>query len=279
MPRHGKQIYVEIRIRCPLERLWALSQDPALHPRWDLRFSRIIPTGTGSDGHSRFRYEFRLPFYTITGHGTSLGLRTGAGGQATSVLKFSPNSVLSPIGPGSGYWRYVPSAEGVSFITGYNYTPGMGAVGSRLDRRVIRPALGWATALSFDRLRLWAEHGVDPAASRNAWLRDTAGRAAGVAVAVALLHKVARLQEAVRADKAAGWNWLPVAGCCLAALTAAAAAVGFPPHPAVPRAGRCLRRPPVKESAEPPESLAALAEPDGEGAGFPRPAFTAGVGP
>jgi hypothetical protein len=177
--RRGQQVYVEVLIRSSLERVWTLSQDPALHPRWDLRFSRIIPTGVGSDGHSRFRYEFQLPFYVIAGNGTSLGHKRGAGGQATSVLKFSTSNQLSPIGSGSGYWRYVPRDQGVRFITGYNYTPGLGAMGRKLDRWIIRPALGWATALSFDRLRLWAESGVDPARSRNAWFLDAAARRRG----------------------------------------------------------------------------------------------------
>lgn len=111
--RGGRQIYVEILVRSSMENLWELSQDPALHPRWDLRFSRIIPTGVGSDGHLQFRYEFQLPFYAITGTGTSLGHKTTAAGQATSVLKFSTSNPLSPIGPGSGYWRYIPVDQGI----------------------------------------------------------------------------------------------------------------------------------------------------------------------
>ena len=31
-------IYVEILIRAPMEALWAHSQTPELHERWDLRF-------------------------------------------------------------------------------------------------------------------------------------------------------------------------------------------------------------------------------------------------
>jgi len=34
-------IYVEIRIRAPIEAIWAHTQTPDLHERWDLRFSRI----------------------------------------------------------------------------------------------------------------------------------------------------------------------------------------------------------------------------------------------
>ena len=34
-------IYVEILVRAPMDALWAHTQTPALHERWDLRFSRI----------------------------------------------------------------------------------------------------------------------------------------------------------------------------------------------------------------------------------------------
>jgi hypothetical protein len=34
-------IYVEILVRAPMDALWAHTQTPALHERWDLRFHRI----------------------------------------------------------------------------------------------------------------------------------------------------------------------------------------------------------------------------------------------
>lgn len=256
-PGRGNQIYVEILVRSSLERLWELSQEPALHPRWDLRFSRIIPTGVASDGHSQFRYEYRLPFHTIAGSGTSLGLKTGADGQSTSVLKFSTSNFLSPIGPGSGYWRYVPSAQGIRFITGYNYVPGMGAVGRRLDKRFIRPALGWATAVSFDRLRLWAESDVDPAVSRNAWLLDAAARVGGLTGGVLILGHALTMHRDPLSRKG-----LPAAASAFAlGLALGAFALTFPSHPKVPRAARCLRRPPDRSSAEAPASLKTLPDP------------------
>src|SRR5690606_7735983 len=39
--------------------------------------------------------------------------------------------------------------------------------GRLLDRLVFRPLMAWATAWSFDRLRLWIERGIDPALSRQ----------------------------------------------------------------------------------------------------------------
>ena len=241
--RRGRPIYVEIPVRCGIERLWQLTQNTALHPRWDLRFSAIIPTDPGADGTQCFRYEFRLPFHTIRGTGTSLGTRGSAGGHSTSVLKFTTGDPLSPIGTGAGYWRYLEHDGGVRFITSYNYQPGWGVAGRVLDRRIIRPALGWATALSFDRLRLWAESGIDPAAARTAWLADAAARTAGWSLGIGLLAGAFRRPGTV-APLAAG-----VIGGLLAG-----AAWAFPPSTAVPRAGRCLRSEPDRGPAHPPAS-------------------------
>ncbi|WP_043484414.1 hypothetical protein [Arthrobacter sp. SPG23] len=241
------QIYVEIGIRTSMDRLWTLSQDPDLHPRWDLRFSRIIPTGGDDGGPVSFRYEFRLPFHTIKGTGTSLGHRFRADGQATSVLKFATADALSPIGPGSGYWRYIPTAGGVRFITGYNYRPGMGVLGKMMDGRVIRPALGWATAISFDRLRLWAESDIDPRDSRNRWIIDAAARSGGFIASALLLRRAFTGQHA--------------AGATALAVTAALASWILPPHRTVPRAGRCLRQTPDPRSGRAPSALAALPSP------------------
>lgn len=188
-PAKHKPIYVETSIRAPMEHVWALSQDPALHARWDLRFSRIVPTGGDDQGLLHFRYEFRLPLHIIRGNGTSLGHRHRSDGQATSVLKFDTADPLSPIGSGSGYWRYVPTEDGLRFITGFNYQPGMGTLGKVLDSHVFRPALGWATAISFDRLRLWAEADLDPRDSRNGWFVDAEARAGGSLAAGALLRR------------------------------------------------------------------------------------------
>jgi hypothetical protein len=48
-------VYVEIEIRAPLDRVWILTQDPAHHPRSDLRFSSITPTAQLANG--RYRCE------------------------------------------------------------------------------------------------------------------------------------------------------------------------------------------------------------------------------
>lgn len=245
--KSAKPLYVEIHIRAALERVWELSQDPAAHPRWDLRFSRIVAVAQNELGQVRFRYEFLLPLHTIKGTGTSLGHRNRADGQATSVLKFATTDWLSPIGSGSGYWRYIPTDNGLRFVTGYNYQPGMGFIGKALDANVIRPALGWATAISFDRLRLWAESGLEPTTARNRWFMDAGARAGGGLAAAGLF----RLAVSRRS-----------AGSAALGMVAAWAAIKIPAHDSVPRAGRCLRTAPDERAARAPSTLAGLPEPE-----------------
>jgi hypothetical protein len=151
-------IYVETRVRGHLEDLWQRTQDPVLHERWDLRFSEIdyLPR----DGHEpqRFRYETRIGFgLRVRGEGESMGTRDGAAGERTSALRFWSDDPKSLIREGSGYWRYVPTADGVRFLTWYDYRTRFGLLGRLVDRVLFRPLMGWATAWSFDRLRLWIE--------------------------------------------------------------------------------------------------------------------------
>src|SRR5205085_750191 len=71
----------------------------------------------------------------------------------------------SLIRTGSGYWQYIPEKDGVRFLTWYDYETRFGILGSLFDRAIFRPMIGWATAWSFDRLRLWIEKGIVPAAA------------------------------------------------------------------------------------------------------------------
>ena len=142
-----------------MDRIWQLTQEPTQHPRWDLRFSSITPTDELRSGGYRFRYERRLPFHTIFGTGTSLGERSRPDGTRTSALRFTTTDRLSPLREGRGYWRYVPTADGVKFVTGYDYAPGWGR---QFDAIILRRFIGGMTAWSFDRLRIWAETGVEP---------------------------------------------------------------------------------------------------------------------
>jgi len=218
-------LYVETRVRAPLDVVWRLTQDPAEHARWDLRFSTITPTGTDAAGRSTFCYSRRVGPYLLTGTGVHSGERDRPDGSRTSALRWTADDELSLVGPGSGYWRYVPDGDGTRFLTGYDYAPGWGRLGPAADRLVFRRVLWWMTAFSFDRLRLWAERGVPPERSRNLALADALARAGGVVLALAATRRrsgPARL---------------------LAAVAALAAAVAVPAPDTVPRAGRCRRRP------------------------------------
>ncbi|MEO8749596.1 MAG: SRPBCC family protein, partial [Allobranchiibius sp.] len=155
-------IYVEIEIACPIDRVWELTQDIDAHPRWDLRFSRITSVEQLDGGGYRFRYERSLLVHTLRGTGVSIGETRRPDGSRTSALRFDTTDPLSPMGDGRGYWRYLPTERGMTFITGYDYEPGFGRPGALLDRLVTRRVIGWMTALSFDRLRIWAETGEAP---------------------------------------------------------------------------------------------------------------------
>ena len=155
MARGG--IYVETPIAAEIDLVWSATQDPAEHVRWDVRFTHIVPTGAARGGATAFTYERRVPFHTVRGTGVSIGERHHADGTRTSALRFHTDDRLSPLASGRGYWRYIPDGHRTVFVTGYDYTPGWGVLDA-----VVRPLVGWATAWSFDRLRIWLETGVPP---------------------------------------------------------------------------------------------------------------------
>lgn len=92
--------------------------------------------------------------------------------------------------------------------------------------------MDWATAWSFDRLRIWLEHGVPPERSRDRALVELAARLAAVAAAF-VLH--------------------PALG-----VPAALLALVLPPRPKTPAARRCRRTPPTPVRA--PRIAATLQE-------------------
>lgn len=160
-------IYVEIRICGTLDELWRLTQVPDLHVRWDLRFTDIqyLPRPDDTEPQ-RFLYTTRIGFgVAIQGQGETVGQRDGGNGERTSALKFWSEDPKSLIHEGAGYWRYVPTSDGVRFFTSYDYRVRYGAIGRIVDALLFRPLIGWATAWSFDRLRLWIEKGIDPQSS------------------------------------------------------------------------------------------------------------------
>lgn len=168
-------IYVEILIRGSIDELWEKTQQPKLHERWDLRFSDInyLPRDPGQA--QKFLYATRIGAgLRIEGAGESTGERDDATGQRTSALKFWSEDPKSLIATGSGYWKYIPTRGGIRFLTWYDYRVRFGALGRVLDWG-FRRLIGWATAWSFDRLRLWIERGVPPEVSRtHAWIYSVA---------------------------------------------------------------------------------------------------------
>ncbi|GAA4936657.1 hypothetical protein GCM10023224_16900 [Streptomonospora halophila] len=213
------QLYVETAIAAPMERVWRRTRDPAQHRRWDLRFSSISALD-GDAGHAqRFAYATRLlPGVVITGTGHTTAERARADGIRTSALRFASDHPLSPIARGGGHWRYTPRPGGVDFATGYRYRPRWGRAGRAADAVIVGPLMGWATAWSFDRLRLWCEEGTAPERLRGRALVNAGLRA---------------LVPAAAATAVLGW--------AVAAL--AAAAVLLPVPRGVPAARRCRRRP------------------------------------
>lgn len=226
----ARGLYVETVVRVPADLLWQVTQDPAQHQRWDLRFTEITYDRPPAPGEpQRFVYAIRLgprwlPLARVAGTGTTLGERWRDDGTRTSALRFASSDPRSPLLDGSGWWRYVPTADGVRFLTGYDYRTRWGRVGEVVDRHAFRPWMGWATAWSFDRLRIWLEDGIPPEVSRRRAVTDAAGRAAAVAVPVMLLRR--------RSGAAAA----------LGGLVGLVAAVAVPAPRGVPRARRCLRR-------------------------------------
>jgi hypothetical protein len=170
-------IYVEINIHSPMDDLWRLTQTPELHERWDLRFTGIeyLPRPDETEPQ-RFLYTTRIGFgLKISGEGASVGAHDKSNGERTSALKFGSSDPKSLIREGSGYWQYIPTDNGIKFLTWYDYKTRLGRPGQLFDALVFRPLIGWATAWSFDRLRLWLEKGIAPEVSlRHSLIHATA---------------------------------------------------------------------------------------------------------
>ncbi len=178
----SRGIYVEALIRTGIDELWRRTQVPEEHERWDLRFTRIEYLPRPSlDEPQRFHYSTRIGFgLDISGMGESTGTRDNETGARTSALRFWSDDGKSLIKEGSGYWKYEVVDDGVRFFTWYDYQTRFGVFGKLADRLCFRPLMGWATAWSFDRLRLWLDHGIAPESS----------------AAAALIHAVARVSIA-----------------------------------------------------------------------------------
>lgn len=237
-------LYIEARIRTDLDALWSRTQDPSQHQRWDLRFTEIdnLPRAEGEPQH--FRYATRvLPFLTVAGTGVSAGERERPDGTRTSALRFASPHPLSLLAEGSGYWRYIPDGDGVRFLTGYDYRPRWGGFGALADRLLFRPLMGWATAWSFDRLRLWLEHGITPERARANWLAELLVRALAIVLACTGFGYGSLLRLT------GPFAPLFFYATPLLATVALSLALFAPPRSTTPAARRCLRTPPTRVRA------------------------------
>jgi hypothetical protein len=209
--RTRRPIYVESRVRAPVDAVWDATQQPESHQRWDVRFGRITYLPRVDGQPQRFTYATTVaPGVTIAGTGESLGDRDRPGGTRWSGLRFWAADRRSIIDAGAGYWRYVPTGDGVRFLTRYDYRPRWGRLGELIDRWLFRPLFGWATAWSFDRLRLWLEDGTPPERSRDQAIAHAAAVAGlvGVFAYQGLVPKVWKVDD----GEVAIWQGLGLAG-------------------------------------------------------------------
>jgi len=172
-------LWIQTTIAAPRDRVWELTQTPDLHQRWDLRFSNITYLPRSDSGPQQFRYVTRIGFgFSIAGAGETTGVRTSDNGTWTSSLTFWSDDRLSLIRTGAGFWRYQPRPAGTFFMTRYDYQTRFALPGRLADRLLFRPLMAWATAWSFDRLKIWAERGTPPETSRAIAIAATIARLA-----------------------------------------------------------------------------------------------------
>ncbi|HEX8433378.1 MAG TPA: hypothetical protein VF625_18960 [Longimicrobium sp.] len=82
-------IYVEIRIRAPVEAVWERTQRPGLHEAWDLRFTGIeyLPRDDVA-APQRFRYSTRISFgRRIEGDGETVAERAAVDGLRPHIVQ------------------------------------------------------------------------------------------------------------------------------------------------------------------------------------------------
>lgn len=107
--------------------------------------------------------------------------------------------------------------EGVRFFTWYDYRVRFGFAGRLFDRMCFRPMMGWATAWSFDRLRLWIEEEIGPRQALAWTMVYTVCRLTVVFVWIwhGLVPKLLFLQQdelRMLAEQGLSARWLPWVG-------------------------------------------------------------------
>ena len=161
--KREKPIYVSAEMNTTMEKLWEYTQEPDIHTEWDARFTEISYLEKKEGEPQKCLYKTKIGFgLEIAGEGESIGEIRKETGERISSLKFWTDSKLSLIQIGRGYWKYTPTEEHIHFETQYDYDTRFGRIGSVIDSYMFRPLLGWATAWSFDALKLWLEKGLHP---------------------------------------------------------------------------------------------------------------------
>ncbi|HHT7191026.1 TPA: DoxX-like family protein [Bacillus cereus] len=156
-------IYVSIEMETTMEKLWKYTQEPDIHTEWDARFTEISYLEKKEGEPQQFLYKTKIGFgLEIAGEGESIGEIRRETGERISSLKFWTDNQLSLIQIGRGYWKYTPCKEHIHFETQYDYDTRFCRIGNVIDSYIFRPLLGWATAWSFDALKLWLEKGLHP---------------------------------------------------------------------------------------------------------------------
>ncbi|GAF12441.1 LOW QUALITY PROTEIN: hypothetical protein JCM19045_1638 [Bacillus sp. JCM 19045] len=158
----SKPIYVETFIKSELDTVWMYTQEPDLHQQWDLRFSDItyIPKEE-PDAPQQLPTKQISVFVRLK---AQVRVASREEKRKALILEVLADHPLSLIDNGGGYWKYIEHDGGVQFMTQYNYQTKWGPVGRIIDL-IFKPLMGWATAWSFDALRLWLEKGIPPALS------------------------------------------------------------------------------------------------------------------
>jgi hypothetical protein len=180
-------LHVRVRLAAAPERVWAITQDHRLHPRWDHRFDRIVlapETVTAGEpraheaepaGEPRaheaepagelwapegvpdprigtgtmMRYEKRVLGVTIRGYGRYKLHRP----MRQSTFEFWSDDGRSLLRRGVGLWLYTPRpGGGTEFSTSYTYETRWGLLGRVVDRWFFRPLFQRYTEQSFRRL-------------------------------------------------------------------------------------------------------------------------------
>ncbi|NSL65758.1 DoxX-like family protein [Bacillus toyonensis] len=161
--KRKRPIYVATEMKTTIEKLWEYTQEPDLHTEWDARFTEISYLEKKEGEAQKFLYKTKIGFgLEIGGEGESIGEIRKETGERISSLKFWTDNTLSLIRIGRGYWKYTPHKECIHFETQYDYDTRYGRIGNEIDSYMFRPLLGWATAWSFDALKLWLEKGLHP---------------------------------------------------------------------------------------------------------------------